>query len=360
MTSFVCSSFLNAGWSHNNRRCQSPQQHIFPKGPSCYSRNPASCRMRNKGGFHLPPKIPVSDDEYRRAIELLGCCTQRKRMRSNTAEELQMLVGQVPPNRLMAQQWKGSLERHLAKKRFTEDPNSFRNRNILLEHIVLPETRQASSRCFVLLEYIRRCYRTDRRVNPRVSEELNRTLGSCPTSCEDSRHYIRTLAYLNRKRRVEERLPSRMPLESDEKMQKAIMYLGVLASNRSIGAQVATLKELIGCYPRDKNTALYWKKGLASALRRKRRKDRVAKDRIEADAKRQHRRMKKLDRLHQLERAAQYCEISDTVPSLQLKSSIEQVAAVSYASGDGIETLGKETYLERLYAMMGKIFSWKH
>lgn len=259
-------------------------------------------RMRNPGGFQLPPRVPATSEDSRRAIELLGSCTQRRHMRQSTKAQLETLVGGLPSNRLIAQQWKVSLQRlEHAPRRLAhrQDANAFCHRDALVQQLPLPRNPSKLSRMFILLEVVRRRYITDVEINPRVVSEISTTLGCFPSTALDAQRYIRALIYMQRLRRRAERRPPRVPLHDLEAMRIAHMLLGTFSSCGSIGSQTDALFGLIGSLPSSKNIALSWKKIIAAAIRKKKRKDRVYAKRIVDDEKRLQRRLKRLSREQQ-------------------------------------------------------------
>lgn len=248
--------------------------------------------MRNGGGFHNPPQIPESPTDIRRAVELLGSFTQRKHMRDATRRELANLLGELPPSRLVAQQWKFRL-RAQSRPRASPPVTAFRHHDELVAQLPLPHAQTDLSRAFILLEVLRRRLSAGMAVSARLSDQLERILGTCPATSMEARRYVHALVFLQRRRRRAERLPPVIPLHDLDGMRVAIMLLGAYSVRGSVGAQSRTLVSLIGTLPRNRNVALSWKKMLAAAVRKRKRKQRVLLKRSVDDAKRLQRRLKR-------------------------------------------------------------------
>lgn len=336
--------------------------------------------MRNSGGFHLPPVIPATDTQLQRAVELLGSCTQRKRMRACTKAELQNLVGQLPTNRLIAQQWKVSLQRQMsvekreARPQRQSDGVAFHHRDALARQLPLPHAQSDLSRVFILLEVVRKRYSTATPVSPRLASEIAHIVGSCPATALDARRYIRALACLQQQRRRTERRPPNMPLDDASALREATMLLGAYAMHGSVGAQTGRLVAIIGAAPRNKNVAASWKKVMAAAIRKKKRKDRVHLKRVVDDDKRLQRRLKRREQQGQDKSAvtgelmqdhvkvisSEYdvdCddEVSDEPPVL-LEEPLVTISTTGEMH-DGSEGELETRYLSRLYTMLERFFT---
>ncbi|KAI0560511.1 hypothetical protein FGB62_111g04 [Gracilaria domingensis] len=250
--------------------------------------------MRNREGFQLPPRVPSDPTERRRAVELLGCCTQRKRLRPSTVTELQSLVGKLPPNRLLAQQWKGAIQRDLGRANRKRSPTAFEHRHQLMETLTLSECNGSVSRCFILLEAVRKRYQANEAPNPKCLEELERLLGSFPKTSVEAHRFIRSLARMQRDRRKMEKKPPRVPVESVSDLYQASMLLGSYAVRGSVGSQTEKLKTLIGAIPRNKNVAHSWQKLIKAAIRKRKRREQKEQRRQEIEQKRFERQLRKL------------------------------------------------------------------
>eukprot|EP00177_Eucheuma_denticulatum_P008325 GFKZ01015147.1.p1 GENE.GFKZ01015147.1~~GFKZ01015147.1.p1 ORF type:complete len:365 (-),score=35.30 GFKZ01015147.1:1271-2365(-) len=263
------------------------------------------CRMRNRGGFRPPPKVPSDPNELQRAIELLGAFTQHKNLKSSRKDELHRLVGHLPPTRKVAQQWKVALQRPVnLRLKHLAQPTSFKNRKRILNQIRLPDTDSAVGRCFVLLGCLRRRHRLSQPVTQSVLEELTRHLGSAPHDGKETHHYIKALRQLQSERRSRELRPPQIPLDDIDEMEFARMLLGTFAVKSSVGKQAHRLERFLGTLPRNKNIAASWKKHVEAAIRKKRRKQRVALRRQEIELKRLQRRLKREKREAEAAQAA--------------------------------------------------------
>lgn len=343
-------------------------QHSTQRRPVLpYILQPSS-RMRNPGGFHLPPVVPDDTDRLARAVQLLGCFTQRSRsMRVSTLEELRTLVGDVPPNRLVAQQWKVALCRQVTKPSrlaHRNDVTAFKHRDALVRQLPLPNAQSQVSRMFILLEVLRKRYSTGAPVNPKVVSEITNTLGSCPTTVLEARRYIRALAYSQTQRKRSERLPPRIPLDDLEALSTANMLLNAYATRGSVGAQTSKLVSILGSAPRTKNVANSWRKIIAAAIRKKKRKDRVRAKRIVDNEKRRQRRLKRLQR-DQLSRSLlgspdntdPVNNITDAAGTFQrLISDEESVGNNTDFEKDKKEVEVRPRYLPRISTMLGRLF----
>lgn len=252
--------------------------------------------MRNSGGFQLPPQMPQDAMQRSRAIELLGSYTQRGGMRNSVLAELQSLVGEIPSNRLIAQQWKGSLESYNRELNRLVDPSAFKNVHQIAETLALPYNNSTVQRCFILLECLNRRYQTGQPVNPKVIRELTFNFGSYPTSPRQVHLYKRALTFLSRKRKSSELRPPRIPYHSIEDLNYSCMLLGSYARKGTVGRQKEKLQYLIGALPRNKNIAASWKKIVMAAIRKKLRRERRAIRVHEIETIRLQRRLRRLKR----------------------------------------------------------------
>jgi len=236
------------------------------------SRRPSvsvSCRLRNPGGFHLPPRVPNEEHELRRAIELLGNRTQR-RLRPEMREALAALLGEYPPTKEIAQQWKYRLtriaqEEQVRRKQSTSapqgaDPGPVTRRQALLreieQNLLIPESDEQVQRAFSILGRI-----IERKDKPTESEEaeLQRLLGVVPGGVLTAKRAVRVLREQVASRRRFERWPPFVPLAL-ERVREARVILRQIAIQRSAGAKAAArLKELLaGGYPRNQRVARSW------------------------------------------------------------------------------------------------------
>lgn len=289
-------------WSRGSifRLHSSQEGALLTSSDKSINRSVTSCRMRNRGGFRPPPLVPSDPTELRRAIELLGSRTQRKIMKKSTEEEIKSLVGALPESREAAQRWKVALQRGTnRRKEHLAQPNAFKNRKRLAELIRLPEDNETVNRCFILLGCLQRRYRLFQPLSPRVLDELTRKLGSAPNDEKDVHHYIKTLVFLQRERRSRELRPPQIPLDDLHELEFARMLLGTYAVKGSAGKQNRRLENVLGTLPRNKNIAASWKKVIEAAIRKKRRKERVARKREEIALKRLQRKLRRQQ--HELE-----------------------------------------------------------
>lgn len=296
------------------------------------ARVPPVSRRRDPGGFSLPPVVPARGAEFTRAVELLGSCTQRAGMRDKARAELVALVGGAPETKERAQQWKGALE--LLKKRerrvahgaaYTATCSPLVG-PALAESIQLPERDRKASRVFSLLDVQRRVFDRGETPRPRLMAEVEESIGYAPSCNRDVHRASRALVFLQRQRRSRERQPPKLPLESDSDMDMAHMLLGAYAVKSSVGAQTPLLIQLIGAKPRTRNVAKSWKKVVATAIRKKKRKERVAQRRQQIAAKREYRRLRKLSKAkaeleHQVGDLAPSADIPDVFHPAPLPSS---------------------------------------
>lgn len=324
--------------------------------------------MRNPGGFHLPPVLPDDADRLARAVQLLGCFTQRSRsLRQSTLDELKILVGDVPPNRLVAQQWKVALCRHIAapgRLEHRNNPTAFRRRDALVRQLPLPNNHSQMSRMFILLEVLRKRYSAGVAVNPKVVSEITNTLGSCPTTVLEARRYIRALAFAQMQRKHSERLPPRIPLHDLEALSTANLLLSAYAERGSVGAQTSKLVTILGSTPRTKNVANSWRKIIAAAIRKKKRKDRVRAKRIVDNEKRRQRRLKRLQRDHFARSSDTTLQNTDSVTPFSDKAGLsrqnleeESVAASVDFEGAKKKSETPTRYLPRISILLGRLFS---
>lgn len=287
-------------------------------------------------------------------------------MRSTTVAELKKLLGDIPPNRLIAQQWKGAIQRDERREKMQVDPNAFRNRQMLLEHLELPEKDNSLSRCFILLDCVRRRHHANQAVAPRVIDELIAALGSYPKSTKEAHHYIRTLAYLNRERRAKERKPPRMPLASTEGLETASMLLGTYKVHGTVGSQTDAMKNLLGGLPRNRNVAKWWKNAVDAARRKKNRRDRKAEKRIVVEAKQRQRSLRRLERTGGKEAYNAHGNGQPLTRLYKEAAILNRAEPIALAHQLGVPTHvvepnqnRKRSYFIRLYRFIGRFFVLK-
>lgn len=282
------SSFTGAGLSGviDQGRCWVPHQQHAPS----YHVTVVTNRMRNAGGFSNPPRLPASEAGIQRAIILLGNFTQRRMKKASTLTELESLVGRVPKTRLEAQQWKVRLQRR------NRPPKPAPK---LLAELPLPRERNDVARLFILLQVVRKKLSVGRDVSPVLQHKISKRLVGmpCPTTTNEVRLYIRTLAHYEWLRKRAERRPPVLPVHDLDRLRQADQLLGAYAGNGAIGKQIHTLIDLVGSYPQTKNMARSWQKIVQGAIRRKHRKDRVFAKWIVDDQKRLQRRLKRMQRM---------------------------------------------------------------
>lgn len=298
---FLCSPFVSD--TRTNLR-NVPKIHVdrnrCPSVRMPDVRMPVSCRMRNRGGFRLPPRVPQDVVERGRAVELLGNLTQRKNMKQSTKKEIEALVGALPQNRLVAQQWKVALQHTPNARRIhLANPNAFKHRKEAFKRIQLPQQNDVLGRCFVLLGCLERRYRHSQPVSQRVVEELKQRLGDYPVDVREAHHFRKALTELQKERRSRERRPARVPTESMEELLYAKMLLGYFSVRGHVGRQDDRLQQLIGAVPRNRNVANSWKKIIAAAIRKKKRQDQIAVRLDEMERKRKDRRERRESKLRQ-------------------------------------------------------------
>lgn len=253
--------------------------------------------MRNNGGFHPPPLVPVDSLQRRRAIELLGNFTQKTMAKTSTTKELRALVGELPKSREVAQQWKAVLQKDNRRKEHKAKSSAFKNRRIVLERIRLPDQDRHVGRCFVLLGCLQRRYRLDQKPSLQTVNELESIMGAYPMDGEETHHFIEALVFLQKKRRSLELRPPRVPSDKMEQLSLANMLLGTYSVHGSIGRQENELYELLGALPRNRNVAASWKKKIAAVIRKKKRKEKAAIRMAEIEQKRRARRIRKQQRM---------------------------------------------------------------
>lgn len=360
MTAFISAPFFVSNYNRQRGLLSRDGPSPFAySGPNGFEATP-SCRMRDNGGFQLPPRVPTDETGRRRAIELLGCCTQRKRMRAATAKELETLIGHTPHTRLIAQQWKGALQRDEAKTNRCDDPLAFKTRNLLHSKLSLPDEK-ALSRCYFLLEHLRQQYAVKEDPDSRILEQLVVELGDFPKSERDVHHYTKSLASFARERRRRERRPPKIPTESLEDLRKACMLLGTYAVKASVGRQTATLESLLGAIPRTRNVATSWKKLIEASIRKIERENKRNLKRADDDAKRLQRRMR---HLQQEERTSEHVQRELTKLSTRKKAILDErhesvLSSVSVLSPPEPEQKKNTPYIARLYKMLGRIFEFR-
>lgn len=255
------------------------------------------CRMRNRGGFRPPPLVPSDPTDLRRAIELLGSLTQRKNMKRSRKQEIERLVGALPESREIAQRWKVALQRGTnRRKEHLAQADAFKNRKRLSELIRLPKDNETVGRCFILLGCVQRRYRLSQPPSRFALDEISRKLGSAPCDEKEVYHYIKTLSFMQKERRSQEMRPPQIPLHNMQELKFVRMLLGTFAVKGSAGKQNMRIERSLGTLPRNSSIAASWKKKIEAAIRRKKRKEKVACRRQEIAQKRLQRRLRRQQR----------------------------------------------------------------
>ena len=325
--------------------------------PSC-----VICKLRNRGGFQLPPSIPADPDQQHRAIELLGCFTQTSRLHKSKLQELEDLIGGLPRNKLVAQQWKYTLTRQTKKKPKqlpSGEPNHHINR--IRETINFPQDEKVLSSCFSELEHIRRRYASDAIPSPQRMVKLISILGSCPMSEREAKRYIRALVLIQKERKSIEKRPPTIPTENLDDMYCASMLLGTYAFYGSIGTQKEKLVSLIGALPRTTNIAASWKKHVEAAIRKKKRREKAAAKALEDEAKREFRRQRRIMR-EQMEQKSLTLSASfhKNMDATQESNKSEQTALACTKTGEislSSAHLSRATRFSRVCRFIGKLFA---
>lgn len=288
------------------------------------SRLPIVSRMRNRGGFKPPPRIPNDETELQRSIQLLGNLTQRGSIRASIKREIESLCGGFPKSREAAQRWKGALQYRInARTKHLSQPHSFRNRIRILKFLRLPEDNDQVGRCFALLGSIQKKYRLNQISSSSVAEELTELIGGAPSNERDAHHYIKTLVHLQKQRQKKERKPPIVPMDSMEELEYVRMILGTFAVTGSAGEQNERLENIIGSLPRNKNIAASWKKVIEAVIRRKRRREKSERRRQEISLKRLQRRLKRQSRQHDSGIIQTMDTTGDSKTSTEVSSSSE-------------------------------------
>lgn len=361
MTSFICSP-LSVTSSKSIGRIPGYASGMGARTCSRFAscRMPVSCRMRNRGGFCLPPRVPQNFAERRRAMELLGNLTQRKTMRPSARREIEALVGAVPKTRAIAQQWKVALQyTPNARLKHLSQPSVFKKRREIMGKIRLPEQSENVGRCFVLLGVLERRYRSSQSPSTRVLQELEEKIGDYPVDIDETHHFIKALVVLQKERRFQELRPPRIPLESTEELDFTNMLLGAFSVRGSVGRQSGRLEELIGALPRNRNVAASWKKIIAAAIRKKKRREVTARRLAEIERKRHERRLRRQQR--ELEQRLTLPLPEAVSTDLAINDDQEKSTSTSCATGRSTpasdqETQGPASFVSRMQSVLGKIF----
>jgi len=285
--------------------------------------------MRNWGGFHLPPTIPSTKAEIHRAIQLLGNNTTRKLSQSKLSE-LELLVGAIPRGKEESQQWKVTLTKRVLRELEDQElilqgkadqveraimSRSHRSRdNKLLDVVTLPETREACSYVFSMLDVMSR---NALRIKEEDKQRMNELIHFVPKSRYELELCKNALGKLQLKRARREKKPPKVP-ESDEEVMMARMLLGIYVKWESVGKKNPDLEELVGQLPRNANVAKAWKKKLRLELK-KRTKTRWKEYRqLEIEDKRHARREKK-ERLAAMEAAKESNAVETPDPPVHVE-----------------------------------------
>jgi hypothetical protein len=253
-------------------------------------------RMRNSGGFHLPPCLPaVGSPEHARAVELLGACTQKGRNSRRVCSEVESLVGAVPPSFLIAQQWKKALTNRARKTSLP--PNAVtrpREQHTKYMNVVhLPASNEGTCRAFVLLDALRRRYWAQANIPHGLQKGVEQLVGYVPVNSLDTFRSKNALKRLQRNRKSSERRPLFLPENVDE-LRWVDMTLGHIAMRGRIREKSSVeLETKIGRLPRTKQLAASWQKFVKGRLRRRARKSRVAQNFEVAETKRSARQAKR-------------------------------------------------------------------
>ncbi|PXF43922.1 hypothetical protein BWQ96_06388 [Gracilariopsis chorda] len=214
--------------------------------------------------------------------------------------ELESLVGQLPPNRLIAQQWKGAMQRDITKANRKVNRRAFQVRHELQQRLHLSKDNRIVSRCFTILEAVRKRYIMNEAPNPKLLKELKVKLGNFPTSSVDAHRYINALAQMQRDRRLSEKRPPRIPADNFVDLYEASMLLGAYAVHGSVGRQTRRLENLVGSIPRNESIARSWQKQIKAAIRKKRRRERSDQRRQEIERKRLERQLRRIRRRNEV------------------------------------------------------------
>lgn len=180
------------------------------------------------------------------------------------------------------------------------NPRAFKLRRELQEQLHLSDDNRVVSRCFTILEAVRKRYVMGEAPNPRLLKELKVKLGNFPTSSVDTRRYRKALAEMQRERRLGEKRPPRIPVDSFTALYEASMLLGAYAVQGSVGRQTRRLENLVGAIPRNTNIARSWQKQIKAAIRKKKRRERSDQRRKEIDRKRLERQLRRIRRTNEV------------------------------------------------------------
>lgn len=253
-------------------------------------------RMRNSGGFKLPPKIPSAGPSWSRAVELLGACTQRANITQPVREELIALVGDIPATKEIAQQWKGALT---LRRRRELRPKTVGRANLQSRHmdlVKLPHENRHCSYAFILLNSLRRRYDLNIPANAELLATIYNLIGYTPTTAEEVKKVSNALKRLQRARKGAEKNPPSLP-ETRKDLKYADMLLGQIACNgKTSDRGNNVLLNSIGALPRTKQVARSWQKRVKIADRKRLRIERREKNRQIIVAKRAERSARKLAR----------------------------------------------------------------
>mmetsp|Transcript_4715 Transcript_4715/g.9522 ORF Transcript_4715/g.9522 Transcript_4715/m.9522 type:complete len:356 (-) Transcript_4715:1087-2154(-) len=288
-------------------------------------------RMRNRGGFRLPPSIPHDPEALHQAVQLLGNATQR-RLRPETMANLRRLlfVDETDTHvitREKAQEWKATLEQHLSHIRSARSSTSHvsfeysqhseypelqihqrlkpERDGVLKEPpnvtVFLPRSDSRLSRAFVLLEMFRQ---KDGDISHDIHRQLRDLIGASPQTVRQAHCIRRWLARQAAIRRRRERRPEfiqeleRRPLcVTKEHIANLKHNLGLLQQGRPLGSnQTEFLQSVQGFLPRTPMVARRWRASVLHVDRKRRKLLRnIARQQI-AQEKRHRRAQKRMMR----------------------------------------------------------------
>ncbi|KAK4537929.1 hypothetical protein CDCA_CDCA15G3954 [Cyanidium caldarium] len=242
-------------------------------------------RMRNSGGFQLPPRVPQSPEALARALQLLGNATQRK-LTEERRREAEALLGAYPPRKEIAQQWRGALLRDLRRERLARlkaEQNLRRGSPVSPEQAIyrmlerdmrLPPRDEQTDAAFLLLG---RLVRDQQRPTEMEARRLRDLIGVVPTGKTSATRAIKVLKRMALERFRWERWPPFVPLDL-EHVRQAFRILAQVRRQGTAGERAnQELRSLLGgAFPRHRRVATAWRKRLAFVIRYRERKARVA------------------------------------------------------------------------------------
>lgn len=248
-------------------------------------------KLRNPGGFKLPPVIPANLQDLQRAVSLLGHRTQGYLTAPRVIELIQ-LVGAYPLDKETAQQWKGALELYQKKKGAGvvnmddgELPNTRPSRFLVyregqvvgsvlyskfMDVIAVPQKDEDVSRVFRILGLFReRGFLLDEE-----AEKLKNLIGYIPRNSREAKRVSNALKRLVHARVIYERLPPVIPEEPQTILQLAELLYKVERYGTAGEQGDAYIKNALKGFPRNENVAKWWYKRLLTIYyTRQRRKE---------------------------------------------------------------------------------------